>query len=196
MPQCCGCQYGETSMSVGGSERRNATRPTRRNGRNIEFSADLTRIVPCDAVAIGGKLLQNNGIELCAPDRCCDSGGSPSAPSLSAGIARHGLQLWLCWIFWTRVHAARTDLPLLQVDRPPPDRFDKRSLHHAAELPTPPPFAGGARQPHATVKPLALLEDRNITRQTTQGGARCPIGLLAGKLGDLQALGLAPVRAL
>src|SRR5439155_10631114 len=93
MPQCCGCQYGETSMSVGGSERRNATRPTRRNGRNIEFSADLTRIVPCDAVAIGGKLLQNNGIELCAPDRCCDSGGSPSAPSLSAGIARHGLQL-------------------------------------------------------------------------------------------------------
>src|SRR5437879_13718732 len=65
MPQCCGCQYGETSMSVGGSERRNAKRPTRRNGRNIEFSADPTRVVPCDAVAIGGKLLQNNGIELC-----------------------------------------------------------------------------------------------------------------------------------
>ncbi len=31
----------------------------------------------------------------------------------------------LCCIFWTRVHAARTDLPLLQVDRPRPDRFDK-----------------------------------------------------------------------
>lgn len=43
----------------------------------------------------------------------------------------------LCWIFWTRVHAARTHLPLLQVDRPRPDRFDKRSSHHAAELPTP-----------------------------------------------------------
>src|SRR5437879_379754 len=47
------------------SECRNAKRPTRRNGRNIEFSADPTRVVPCDAVAIGGKLLQNNGIELC-----------------------------------------------------------------------------------------------------------------------------------
>ena len=55
----------------------------------------------------------------------------------------------LCWILWTRVHATRTDLLLLQVDRPRPDRFDKRSLHHAAELPTPPPFAGGARQRHA-----------------------------------------------
>src|SRR2546421_3108005 len=76
-----------------GSERRNATRPTRRNGRNIEFSEDLTGIVPCDVVAIDGKLVQNNGLELCVPDRCCDSGGSPSAPSLSAGIARHGLQL-------------------------------------------------------------------------------------------------------
>jgi len=42
------------------------------NGRNIEFSEDPTRIVPCDAVAIGGKLVQNNGIELCAPDRCWD----------------------------------------------------------------------------------------------------------------------------
>jgi len=29
------------------------------------------------------------------------------------------------------VHAARTDLPLLQVDRRWPDRFDKNSLHHA-----------------------------------------------------------------
>ena len=183
-------------MSVGGSERRNATRPTRRNGRNIEFSADPARAVPCDAVAIGGKLLQNNGIELCVPDRCCDSGDSPSAPFSIGWNSGARTSALLCWIFWTRVHAARTDLPLLQVDRPPPDRFDKRSLHHAAELPTPPPFAGGARQPHATVKPLALLEDRNITRQTTQGGARCPIGLLAGKLGDLQALGLAPVRAL
>ena len=75
------------------SECRNAKRPTRRNGRNIEFSADPARAVPCDAVAIGGKLLQNNGIELCVPDRCCDSGGSPSAPSLSAGIAWRGLQL-------------------------------------------------------------------------------------------------------
>ena len=28
--------------------------------------------VPCDAVAISGKLVQNNGIELCAPDRCCE----------------------------------------------------------------------------------------------------------------------------
>ena len=55
----------------------------------------------------------------------------------------------LYWIFWTRVHAARTDLPLLQVDRSRPDRFDKSSLHHAAELPTPPPFAGGARRRHA-----------------------------------------------
>src|SRR2546430_8538278 len=26
----------------------------------------------------------------------------------------------LCWILWTRVHATRTDLPLLQVDRPRP----------------------------------------------------------------------------
>src|SRR5207248_7248000 len=93
MPQCCGCQYGETSMSVGGSERRNATRPTRRNGRNIEFSADLTRIVPCDAVAIGGKLLQNNGIELCAPDRCCDSGGSPSAPQGTIRSEEHTSEL-------------------------------------------------------------------------------------------------------
>ncbi len=54
-------------------ERRNATRPTRRNGRNIEFSEDPTQIVPCDAVAIGGKLVQNNGIELCEPDRCRDT---------------------------------------------------------------------------------------------------------------------------
>jgi len=75
-----------------GSKRRNATRPTRRNGRNIEFSEDPTRIVPCDAVAIGGKLVQNNGLEL-APDRCCDTWDSPSAPSLSAGIAWRGLQL-------------------------------------------------------------------------------------------------------
>ena len=55
----------------------------------------------------------------------------------------------LCWILWTRVHATRTDLPLLQVDRPRPDRFDKRSSHHAGELPAPSPFAGGARQQHA-----------------------------------------------
>src|SRR5213080_1991408 len=55
----------------------------------------------------------------------------------------------LCWILWTRVHATRTDLLLLQVDRPRPDRFDKSSLHHAAELPTPPPFAGGAKRRHA-----------------------------------------------
>src|SRR5437899_11485186 len=55
----------------------------------------------------------------------------------------------LCCIFWTRVHTARTDLPLLQVDRPRPDRFDKSSLHDVAELPTPPPFAGGARRRHA-----------------------------------------------
>ena len=75
------------------SECRNAKRPTRRNGRNIEFSADPTRVVPCDAVAIGGKLLQNNGIELCALDRCCDTWDSPSAPSVSAGIAWRGLQL-------------------------------------------------------------------------------------------------------
>ena len=91
MPQCYGCQCGETSMSVG--KRRNATRPPRRNGCTIELSADPTRIVPCDAVAIDGKVLQNNGIELCVPDRCCDSGGSPPAPSLSAGIALRGLQL-------------------------------------------------------------------------------------------------------
>ena len=76
-----------------GSERRNATRPTRRNGRNIEFSEDPTRIAPCDVVAIDGKLGQNNGIEPCAPDRCCDSGGSPSAPSVSAGITWRGPQL-------------------------------------------------------------------------------------------------------
>src|SRR6266478_615072 len=54
----------------------------------------------------------------------------------------------LCWIFWTSVHAARTDVPLLQVDRPRPDRFDKSSLHHAAEWLTPPPSVGGARQQH------------------------------------------------
>src|SRR5437016_11734311 len=100
MPQCCGCQYGETSMSVGGSERRNATRPTRRNGRNIEFSADPTRVVPCDAVAIGGKLLQNNGIELCV----CRTDAVIQATrlrhlSLSAGIARRGLQLCCAGFF-------------------------------------------------------------------------------------------------
>ena len=76
-----------------GSERRNAKRPTRRNGRNIEFSEGPTRIVPCDAVAIGGKLLQNNGIELCAPDTCCDSPMNVLPVCLSAGIARRGLQL-------------------------------------------------------------------------------------------------------
>ena len=58
----------------------------------LKFSEDPTRIVPCDAVAIGGKLVQNNGLEL-APDRCCDTWDSPSAPSLSAGIAWRGLQL-------------------------------------------------------------------------------------------------------
>src|SRR6266436_4370742 len=75
--------------------------------------------------------------------------GLDSAPSLSAGYRVARASALLCWIFWTTVHAARTDLPLLQVDRPRPDRFDKSSLHHAAELPTPPPFAGGARRRHA-----------------------------------------------
>ena len=74
-------------------KRRNATRPPRRDGCTIELSADPTRIVPCNAVAIGGKLVQNNGLELCALDRCCDTWDSPSAPSLSAGLAWRGLQL-------------------------------------------------------------------------------------------------------
>src|SRR2546430_14835140 len=55
----------------------------------------------------------------------------------SSDVCSSDLSALLCWIFWTRVHAARTHLPLLQVDRPRPDRFDKRSSHHAAELPTP-----------------------------------------------------------
>src|SRR5207302_11088018 len=55
----------------------------------------------------------------------------------------------LCWILWTRVHATTTDLLLLQVARPRPDRFDKSSLHHAAELPTPPLFAGSPKRRHA-----------------------------------------------
>src|SRR6266481_4420756 len=52
----------------------------------------------------------------------------------------------VCWISWTRVHAARTRLLLLQIERPRPDRFAKSSLHHAEELPTPPPFAGRAKR--------------------------------------------------
>ena len=97
------------------SECRNAKRPTRRNGRNIEFSADPARAVPCDAVAIGGKLLQNNGIELCVPDRCCDSGDSPSAPFSIGCNSEARTSALLCWIFRTRVHAARTHLPLMRV---------------------------------------------------------------------------------
>ncbi len=50
-------------------------------------------------MAIGGKLVQNNAIELCAPDRCCDTWDSPSGPSLSAGIAWRGLQLWCAGYF-------------------------------------------------------------------------------------------------
>src|SRR5882762_9446484 len=149
-----------------GSERRNATRPTRRNGRNIEFSEDPTRIVPCDAVAIGGKLVQNNGIELCAPDRCCDTWDSPSAPSRSAGNSVARASALLGWIFWTSVHAARTDLPLLQVDRARPDRFDKSSLHHAAELSTAlRRWRGGTLSPALPTAPaadLAALEERQL----------------------------------
>ena len=58
---------------------------------NIEFSEDPTRIVPCDAVAIGGKLVQNNGIELCAPDRCSDTWDSRMNvfARMNVGLLRH-----------------------------------------------------------------------------------------------------------
>jgi len=46
-----------------------------------------------------------------------------TAPFGTFSIGRNGVaraSALLCWIFWTSVHAARTDLPLLQADRPRP----------------------------------------------------------------------------
>jgi len=142
-----------------GSERRNATRPTRRNGRNIEFSEDPTRIVPCDAVAIAGKLVQNNGIELCAPDRCwiLDSRMNVCRKErrVSFGtffIGRNSLaraSALLCWIFWTSVHAARTDLPLVQVEPSAARPVRQELLAPRSRVAYATPFAGGARRRHA-----------------------------------------------
>jgi len=69
------------------------------------------------------------------------------------------------------VHAARTDLPLLQVDRPRPDRFDKSSLHLQQSClrnrPSPVTPGGGTLSPALAAAPAgaALGNHQVIGRQ-------------------------------
>jgi len=135
-----------------GSERRNATRPTRRNARNIELSEDPTRIVPRDAVAIGGKLVQNNGIELCAPDRCCDAWDSIRHLLYRPDIEWRGLQLCCAGYFGQRcTPQGRTCRYCKLTDRGPtgstraPCTMQQSCLRHR---PSPVAPGGGTLSPH------------------------------------------------